>query len=361
LALPEGPLFADALLSGDRYPSSEPNNIRTVTVTLAPTTSEMLHITGFALAVTPTWQHVAAGQATTCTVGLSASSEFSAPVTLTVSEPIDDVIDSSWSRNPITPGMSSTLWVTTTVDALPKDNELVIVGTGDGLTDTVRLTLTVQAPSLSVGKTAPPHIVAGSQLTYTIHVSNTGNVTATSVRITDKMPVGANYVGCDGGECEEEDGTIHWRKLAVSPSDVINVTAVVSTCQSELINRWYRVITSTQSVSSDWGSVLTTTLDPPTLLPSFTLSSDTVFVGAELGFADTSTTNGSPIVTRAWHFGDGTTQTGTHVTHSYTTAGTYTVTLTITDACGYAESLIARDAIKVVDKVFLPLMLRGSD
>jgi PKD repeat protein len=43
----------------------------------------------------------------------------------------------------------------------------------------------------------------------------------------------------------------------------------------------------------------------------------------------------------AWNFGDGTTTTGEVVTHSYTQAGQFTLTLVVTDATGqYYQSVV---------------------
>ncbi len=50
--------------------------------------------------------------------------------------------------------------------------------------------------------------------------------------------------------------------------------------------------------------------------------------------ASTSVDPDGTIATYAWNFGDNTTGTGVTATHSYTTAGTYTVTLTVTDNGG---------------------------
>ena len=44
------------------------------------------------------------------------------------------------------------------------------------------------------------------------------------------------------------------------------------------------------------------------------------------------------IVSFAWNFGDGNTGTGTSLSHTYNSAGTYTVSLTVTDNGGYTGS-----------------------
>ncbi len=51
-------------------------------------------------------------------------------------------------------------------------------------------------------------------------------------------------------------------------------------------------------------------------------------------FTDQSVSGGNPIQTWAWDFGDGGTATIQNPSHAYMTAGTYTVSLTVTNARG---------------------------
>jgi Zn-dependent metalloprotease/PKD repeat protein len=60
--------------------------------------------------------------------------------------------------------------------------------------------------------------------------------------------------------------------------------------------------------------------------------------GLTANFTDTSTDAQNNITSRSWNFGDGTTSTATSPSHTYTTAGTRTVTETVTDAGGLSST-----------------------
>jgi PKD repeat protein len=82
----------------------------------------------------------------------------------------------------------------------------------------------------------------------------------------------------------------------------------------------------------------TTTLILDTTPPvaSFTWTPSIPKVGETVTFdASTSTSNGVTIVSYEWDFGDGGHATGKIVTHTYSTAGTYTITLNVTDSLGF--------------------------
>jgi PKD repeat protein len=70
----------------------------------------------------------------------------------------------------------------------------------------------------------------------------------------------------------------------------------------------------------------------------------TATVDSTVTFDGSASTDDKTIASYAWNFGDGTTATGVAPTHKYTTAATYTVTLTVTDTAGQKST----DTLQVV-------------
>jgi PKD repeat protein len=71
-----------------------------------------------------------------------------------------------------------------------------------------------------------------------------------------------------------------------------------------------------------------------------------VRVDATVQFDATDSTDNDAIESYAWTFGDGTTATGATPTHSYGQSGTYTATLTATDAAGNTASTVRNVTVR---------------
>jgi PKD repeat protein len=82
---------------------------------------------------------------------------------------------------------------------------------------------------------------------------------------------------------------------------------------------------------------------------NFTASPLSACAGVPINFTNTSITNGGPaIVSSAWDFGDGNAATTSNAIHSYTLAGTYTVTLVVTNASGNVDAEIKGGYITIL-------------
>ncbi|MEM3011897.1 MAG: PKD domain-containing protein [Candidatus Hadarchaeales archaeon] len=85
-------------------------------------------------------------------------------------------------------------------------------------------------------------------------------------------------------------------------------------------------------------TALVTSLRGAPPVANFTYSPSSPSVNASVNFTDTSADNDGKIVAWSWDFGDKTTSTLQNPTHTYSSTGTYTVTLTVTDDAGNTAS-----------------------
>jgi PKD repeat protein len=81
----------------------------------------------------------------------------------------------------------------------------------------------------------------------------------------------------------------------------------------------------------DWFGGCEPPCDPPAAA-AFTWTPASPYVGETVTFSGSA--QGTPPISYAWDFGDGDTGTGQSVTHAYTDAGTFTVTMTASNECG---------------------------
>lgn len=87
-----------------------------------------------------------------------------------------------------------------------------------------------------------------------------------------------------------------------------------------------------------------TVFTPPT--PNISPSQTIGCYPFSIDFTDLSTPGDSPIATWSWDFGDGGTSTSQNPTHTYTTPGTFDITLLLTDVNGCASNMSFQDLIE---------------
>jgi len=91
-------------------------------------------------------------------------------------------------------------------------------------------------------------------------------------------------------------------------------------------------ITSTVTADSSMSDIFGAS-NPSGLTGSFAMNTSSPAPGSTIAFT-ASATGGTEPYTYSWNFGDGSTASGASATHSFTNAGSYTVTMTTTDNTG---------------------------
>jgi PKD repeat protein len=94
------------------------------------------------------------------------------------------------------------------------------------------------------------------------------------------------------------------------------------------------VTDSGSGASSSKTSAVTVSASGGTPVANFTYT----ISGLTVSFTDTSTDSGGSIGRHSWNFGDGTTSTAANPSHTYASAGTYSVSETVTDSVSNASS-----------------------
>ncbi|MCW4033803.1 MAG: PKD domain-containing protein [Candidatus Bathyarchaeota archaeon] len=148
----------------------------------------------------------------------------------------------------------------------------------------------------------------------------------------------------DASESYDADGTI--TSYLWDFGDGTTATTVEAEHTYESTGEYTVTLTVTDNDGAT-DSVTTTIVvnSPPEAI--FTQSSTTPTQGEAVSFdASESYDTDGTIVSYEWDFGDGTTATGIEVEHTFTQAGEYTVTLTVTDNNGATDSTTANTSVQ---------------
>ena len=147
--------------------------------------------------------------------------------------------------------------------------------------------------SISKSDDADP-VIAGTDLTYTLVVTNDGPSDATNVVVTDPLPAGTSFVSADGGGSESA-GTVTWNlgALADGATATLHVTVHVDQARTAGLSNTAGV---TSDVSDPDGSndeaTETTSVDEQADLHVTKDAAATVQVGADLTYSIVVTNEG---------------------------------------------------------------------
>jgi uncharacterized protein (TIGR03437 family) len=125
--------------------------------------------------------------------------------------------------------------------------------------------LDLTSADLSITKSdSPDPVITGSNVTYTITVTNNGAANAQSVVVTDNLPASISFVSCaanNGGVCSGEgnNGTITFSSLASGSSATITIVATADGAAGSSISNTATVSSATADSNSGNNSATATT------------------------------------------------------------------------------------------------------
>ena len=159
-------------------------------------------------------------------------------------------------------------------------NSAVISTTDSASTDTVSTnnsasvtTTLTQQNDVAITKSGPASIQAGSQMTYTLTVTNNGPSTATTVNVADTLPTGVTFVSGTSLIGSTPAGTVSSGAnntanvvipaLAPGESAIVTIRATVATSSTGNITNTVTVTAANDSVSTNNNASATTTVTLP--------------------------------------------------------------------------------------------------
>jgi len=119
---------------------------------------------------------------------------------------------------------------------------------GNNTSSQVGTTVTPVA-DMAVGKSGPVSVVATSNLTYTISVTNLGPSAASGVVVADVLPTTGTFVSASGGGVTNA-GAVGWSLGTLSAGQVSNLTVIVKAPASGFLTNVAGVSTTTLDTNS---------------------------------------------------------------------------------------------------------------
>jgi uncharacterized repeat protein (TIGR01451 family) len=170
----------------------------------------------------------------------------------------------NWNLGTLTNGQTSNVTVTVTAPATGSLTNIATVSTPTGdpnltnnLTPPVITTVTPVA-DVAIGKTAAASVLASSNLTYTISVTNFGPSSASGVVVTDSLPATVTFVSATGGGLNNS-GVVNWTLGTLTTGQTTNVTLTITAPASGSLTNVASVSTPTSDPN------LTNNITPPVI------------------------------------------------------------------------------------------------
>ena len=138
--------------------------------------------------------------------------------------------------------------------------EILASNSRNQITATTPITITGE-PYLTISKTAPVTVAAGSRITYTLTTTNTGTADATNLIITDAIPVGAVYI--TGGT--KVGNVVSWAIPSLVANGGVTQATFVVTATQTITNNDY-------GISASGGYRITGNIEAVTVIDTKTIN-----------------------------------------------------------------------------------------
>ncbi len=139
----------------------------------------------------------------------------------------------TWNLGTLEAGESRTIMVAASGDAAGDYSLPVTVTSAEGAQADASVDTTIVAPDLAVTKTASADtFLVGTEVTFTIEVSNSGDGPAFNAAVSDAMPAGLTVVSSDPEATVAEDGSLNWTVDQLDAGASTTFTVVVTAAES---------------------------------------------------------------------------------------------------------------------------------
>ena len=139
----------------------------------------------------------------------------------------------TWNLGTLEAGESRSIMVAATADAAGAYSLPVSITSAEGAVADASVDTTVVAPDLAVTKTASADtFLVGTEITFTIEVTNNGDGPAFNAAVSDTMSAGLTVVSSDPEATAAEDGSLNWAIDELAAGDSATFTIVVTAAES---------------------------------------------------------------------------------------------------------------------------------
>lgn len=308
-------------------------NVHTALVDADPTP-------GFGLSVSPSSTLITAGEVANYTFNVSSIAEWDGDITLTVADPLGSA---ELSTTTVSPGESFMLTVPTTIDTAWGSYEFNVTATSGELVKEKSVSLYVNPDGLhdytyenSSPVDLPDNDPSGITSTISIPDELTIFSSSTFVDITH------TWIGDLIVTLTSPAGTVATlHNRAGGSTDDIVKSYTSSTFNGEsTLGDWTLSVSDNAALDlgslNNWSVTFSALGDIGPVAPVADFTYEATYLS--VAFTDTSSDSNDDIVSWAWDFGDGESSVDQNPSHSFTSSGTYSVSLTVTDSEGHTDT-----------------------